>query len=65
MKKKPANKIRKTVGDSTSQLKKVTPSGKAEHSFFEQVYELVQHVPKGRVTTYGAIAKALGSLPGW
>jgi methylated-DNA-protein-cysteine methyltransferase related protein len=28
--------------------------------FFEQVYEIVRHVPKGRVTSYGAIAKALG-----
>ena len=59
-----------TAGGATSQLKKVTPSGKAEHSFFEQVYELVKHVPKGRVTTYGAIAKALGSglsarMVGW
>lgn len=29
-------------------------------NFYEQVYELVRLVPKGRVTTYGAIAKALG-----
>lgn len=28
--------------------------------FFEQVYELVRLVPNGRVTSYGAIAKALG-----
>jgi methylated-DNA-protein-cysteine methyltransferase related protein len=28
--------------------------------FFEQVYEIVRLVPKGRVTSYGAIAKALG-----
>lgn len=28
-------------------------------SFFQQVYDLVQHVPVGCVTTYGEIAKAL------
>jgi alkylated DNA nucleotide flippase Atl1 len=26
-------------------------------SFFEDVWEVVRHVPKGRVTTYGAIAE--------
>lgn len=30
-------------------------------SFFDQVYEIVRLIPKGRVTTYGAIAKALGT----
>jgi len=30
-------------------------------SFFQQVYDLVQKVPAGKVTTYGAIAKALGT----
>ncbi len=29
-------------------------------SFDEAVYALVQHIPKGRVCTYGLIAKALG-----
>lgn len=38
--------------------------------FFNQVYELVKLVPKGRVTTYGSIAKALGTakssrMVGW
>jgi methylated-DNA-protein-cysteine methyltransferase-like protein len=32
-----------------------------EQSFYEQVYEVVRLIPKGRVTSYGAIAKALGS----
>jgi methylated-DNA-protein-cysteine methyltransferase-like protein len=31
------------------------------NSFYEQVYEIVKLIPKGRVTTYGAIAKALGT----
>lgn len=29
--------------------------------FFERVYELVQQVPKGKVVTYGQIAKKLGT----
>ncbi|MDX1652836.1 MAG: MGMT family protein [Brumimicrobium sp.] len=38
--------------------------------FFEKVYEIVRLIPKGRVTTYGSIAKALGSpkssrMVGW
>jgi methylated-DNA-protein-cysteine methyltransferase-like protein len=32
--------------------------------FHEQVYALVRQVPPGNVTTYGAIALALGA-PGW
>jgi len=30
-------------------------------NFYEQVYQIVALIPKGRVTTYGAIAKALGA----
>jgi len=30
-------------------------------SFFERVYEVVRQIPSGRVTSYGAIAKALGA----
>ncbi len=29
-------------------------------SFFDDVYELVKKVPRGKVTTYGDIAKTLG-----
>ena len=29
--------------------------------FFEQVYDIVRLIPKGRATTYGAIAFALGA----
>ncbi len=29
--------------------------------FFADVHEVVRHVPRGRVTTYGAIARFLGS----
>ena len=29
-------------------------------NFFERVYHIVRQVPEGKVTSYGAIAKALG-----
>lgn len=32
-----------------------------EQSFYDQVFELARLIPKGRVTSYGAIAKSLGS----
>lgn len=34
---------------------------KSKSDFFDAVYNLVRLVPYGRVTTYGAIAKALGA----
>lgn len=39
-------------------------------NFFENVYKIVQQIPYGRVTSYGAIAKVLGSaksarMVGW
>ncbi len=52
------------------QLKSIKPSGKKDESFFEQVFEVVRLIPKGRVTSYGAIAAALGTklsarMVGW
>lgn len=43
---------------------------KDQASFFDDVYEVVRLVPRGRVTTYGAIAKYLGTkrsarMVGW
>lgn len=38
--------------------------GKAEASFFENVYEVVCQIPFGRVSTYGAIANYLGTASG-
>jgi methylated-DNA-protein-cysteine methyltransferase related protein len=51
-------------------LKPVKPSGKKEESFFELVYEVARQIPKGRVTSYGAIATCLGTklsarMVGW
>jgi methylated-DNA-protein-cysteine methyltransferase-like protein len=34
---------------------------KMESDFYTQVYEIVRLIPFGKVTTYAAIAKALGS----
>jgi len=41
-----------------------------ERSFFDDVYDVVRQVPKGRVTSYGAIAAYLGTklsarMVGW
>ena len=41
-----------------------------EENFFERVYFIVRQIPYGRVTSYGAIAKALGTarsarMVGW
>ncbi len=37
------------------------PAALKQHDFFDQVYQVVRLVPKGRVTSYGAIAKYLGA----
>lgn len=47
------------------------PTGeKREPNFFSDVYEVVKLIPKGRVTSYGAIARYLGTgmsarMVGW
>lgn len=51
-------------------LKKIKPSGKKDDSFFEQVFDVARQIPKGRVTSYGAIANCLGTklsarMVGW
>lgn len=56
MKKIPLKKNKQADG-----LKSVRPSGKGDQNFFELVYELVRQIPKGRATSYGAIAAALGA----
>jgi methylated-DNA-protein-cysteine methyltransferase-like protein len=51
--------------------KKSTSKRKSSgHNFFEDVFEVVKLIPKGRVTSYGAIAKYLGTkmsgrMVGW
>ena len=52
-------------------VKKETPrSTVKEYSFFEDVYGVVRQIPKGRITSYGAIAAYLGTklsarMVGW
>lgn len=62
-------KKKKTVSKIET-LKSITPGGKRDASFFEAVYEVVRLIPKGRVTSYGAVAEALGArssarMVGW
>jgi methylated-DNA-protein-cysteine methyltransferase-like protein len=40
---------------------KAAKAVKKEYSFFENVYDVVRLIPKGRVTSYGAIARYLGA----
>jgi methylated-DNA-protein-cysteine methyltransferase-like protein len=40
----------------------VSPSGKRETSAADMIYDVVRQIPRGRVTSYGAIAKIL-NLP--
>ncbi|MBS1653738.1 MAG: MGMT family protein [Bacteroidetes bacterium] len=55
---------------SAEKIRTVKPSGKREENFFELVYDVARQIPKGRVTSYGAIAACLGTklsarMVGW
>ena len=59
-----------TKKSSPEKLKSIKPSGTKDESFFELVFDVVRQIPKGRVTSYGAIATALGTklsarMVGW
>lgn len=50
--------------------KPVVPTVPKQHSFFEDVWDVVRQIPKGRVTSYGAVANYLGTkmsarMVGW
>lgn len=54
----------------SARLRSVKPSGEKDQSFFELVFEVARQIPKGRVTSYGAIASCLGTklsarMVGW
>ena len=56
--------------NATTRLKSVKPSGHKDENFFSLVYEVARQIPKGRVTSYGAIARCLGTrmsarMVGW
>jgi methylated-DNA-protein-cysteine methyltransferase-like protein len=53
-----------------SPLRSVRPSGSPDDNFFTLVFEVARQIPKGRVTSYGAIAACLGTkssarMVGW
>lgn len=55
---------------ASGRLKSVKPSGREDESFFELVFDVARQIPKGKVTSYGAIAAALGTrmsarMVGW
>ncbi len=59
MKKKASRSRKKSVDNETK-----------TYNFFEDVYEVVKLIPRGRVTSYGAIARYLGTgmsarMVGW
>ncbi|MBN9379194.1 MAG: MGMT family protein [Chitinophagaceae bacterium] len=65
--KKPAGRSRTPIREK---LTTVRPSGEKDDNFFELVHAVARQIPKGRVTTYGAIAAALGArgsarMVGW
>jgi methylated-DNA-protein-cysteine methyltransferase related protein len=58
------------TNSKTATLQKSLPKPKDSPSFFEDVFEVVRQIPRGRVTTYGAIAQFLGTrlsarMVGW
>ena len=56
------DKIKRTsTKKDIGELKIIRPSGAADQSFFELVYEVARQIPYGRVTSYGAIATVLGT----
>ncbi len=62
---RPAAKI-----PAREKLSALTPSGKKEDSFFDLVHQVARQIPRGRVTSYGAIAACLGTrlsarMVGW
>jgi methylated-DNA-protein-cysteine methyltransferase-like protein len=60
---------RKAVRKPAVEKPRVAGASKNE-SFFELVYDVVRLIPKGRVTSYGAVAQCLGTklsarMVGW
>jgi methylated-DNA-protein-cysteine methyltransferase-like protein len=54
----------------TGSLKMKHRNTRGDSDFFSRVYDVTKHVPYGRVTSYGAIARFLGSgrsarMVGW
>ena len=61
--------MKKTSPNKKNTTEQPKSTGK-EYSFFEDVFDVVRQIPKGRVTSYGAIANYLGTklsarMVGW
>ena len=64
--------MKKTVRNikQSEVLKNTATAPAKEYSFFQDVYDVVRQIPKGKVTSYGAIAAYLGTklsarMVGW
>ena len=62
--------MKKKLANNIDPLKETPKSTVKEYSFFADVYDVVRQIPKGRVTTYGAIATYTGTklsarMVGW
>jgi Predicted methylated DNA-protein cysteine methyltransferase len=62
--------MKKIKNNSSKKITEKPRSLNKEYSFFEDVYGVVRQIPKGRVTSYGAIANYLGTklsarMVGW
>ena len=58
------------MAKKTAPTKSVTQYQQKTYTFFADVYDVVRQIPKGRVTSYGAIARYLGTgssarMVGW
>lgn len=58
------------MAPARERLTTVKPSGGKDDSFFDLVHAVARQIPRGRVTSYGAIAVALGTklsarMVGW
>jgi len=58
------------MAKDTAPKKSVTAEQKETYTFFADVYDVVRQIPKGMVTSYGAIARYLGTgssarMVGW
>lgn len=66
-----AKKLKNNRTAKANPVKKEGPKDTLkEFSFFQDVYDIVRQIPKGRVTSYGAIANYLGTklsarMVGW
>ena len=62
--------MKKKLAAKNNSQKETAKSTVKEYNFFADVYDVVRQIPKGRVTSYGAIAVYLGTklsarMVGW